>query len=212
MNRKIWLIRHAESESNAGLRTTYPKEISLSPLGFEQANKLAKEFSLQPDLIINSPYLRAKQTAEALAIRYPKVPMEEWAVQEFTYLSPNKYKNTTTIERIPMVMKYWEAHDPLYYDGDGAESFTELIKRVQATIEKLKKRKEKFITLFSHEEFIAAILWVLNTGIADISSDKMREYRAFLENNRITNCGIREVTIKRRWLFASFAEIIKDSQ
>lgn len=195
MPKKIYLIRHAESESNAGLRTTYPKDISLSLLGFEQADKLAKEFPKQPDLIINSPYLRAKQTAEALSIKYPKVPMEEWEVQEFTYLSPNKYKNTTTIERIPMVMKYWETRDPLYCDGGGAESFTDLIKRVQATIEKLKNEKEKFIVLFSHEQFIAAILWSLNMDMADISSDKMREYRAFLENNRIPNCGIKEITV-----------------
>ena len=95
----IQLIRHAESEGNAGLPTNDPASIPLTHHGYEQAAALAATFTTAPDLIIVSPFIRTQQTAAPLIARFPEVPVEKWAVQEFTYLNPNKYLGTTETQR-----------------------------------------------------------------------------------------------------------------
>lgn len=86
--KSVRLIRHAQSAANAGLATTAPDSIPLTELGRTQAQILADHIASPPDLIISSPFERAIHTALALANRYPPVPLEIWAVEEFTYLSP----------------------------------------------------------------------------------------------------------------------------
>jgi len=193
--KKIWLIRHAESESNAGMRSSDPGKIPLSPSGLEQAKNLVEKFIEPPNLVITSPYIRTKETAAPLLKKYTDVVREEWKVHEFTFLSPSKCQNTTQAERMPMVKKYWEECDPEYCDGEGAESFSDFIGRVKNAIDKLKKRDGKFIALFSHEQFIAAVLWIGIDNELRVSMDKMKEYKIFLGNNRIPNTGIREIFI-----------------
>jgi len=48
--------------------------------------------------------LRSQQTAAPLIARYPDVPVEQWPIQEFTYLSPEHCHNTTFSERKPLVV------------------------------------------------------------------------------------------------------------
>ena len=62
----VFLIRHGESQSNAGLPTTSPNNVALTPQGRQQARHVADFLKFYPslDLIVTSPYLRAKQTAE----------------------------------------------------------------------------------------------------------------------------------------------------
>ena len=56
--------------------------------------------------------------------------VEEWPIQEFTYLDPARCQNMTPAERAPMVRAYWELADPTHVDGAGAESFTAFLSRV----------------------------------------------------------------------------------
>jgi len=193
MPKKIWLIRHAESQANSGMRTSYPHGIKLTRVGFEQAKLFAEKLSNPPDLIITSPYIRTKQTAEPLIKKYKNVPHEEWEVQEFTYIPPYKCQNTTEFDRIPMAEEYWKRSDPLYCDGKTAESFSDFIKRSEDAINKLKIRQEKFITMFSHGQFIAAMLWVMNNDITNLTSEKMKEYKCFFTATQLANCGYVEM-------------------
>ena len=60
----IWLIRHGESEANAGLPTSDVALIELTEKGHQQAQKVASAFTQAPSLIVTSPYIRTKQTAQ----------------------------------------------------------------------------------------------------------------------------------------------------
>ena len=62
----LWLIRHAESESNAGFATNDPHSIGLSALGLIQARKLTENFPAAPDLIGTTKYDRTDMTATPL--------------------------------------------------------------------------------------------------------------------------------------------------
>src|SRR5260370_2613134 len=130
----VFLIRHGESQSNAGLPTTGPKNVTLTPRGREEARHVANFLKFYPylDLIVTSPYLRAKETAES-TISMPlfrSVPEEEWNVQEFTYLSSMHQEQSTAEERRPLVDAYWEQCQPSFVDGTGSESFAQFIERM----------------------------------------------------------------------------------
>src|SRR5579862_7102186 len=133
----IRFIRHGESEANAGLPTVYPAEITLTARGIEQARRIGPTFFRSPDLIIYSPYKRAKQTALPTTLLFPYCPTEPWPVQEFTYLSLDKYRDTTIHDRRPHVNAYWERLDALFSDGEDTESFCAFMLRTQSAVHKL---------------------------------------------------------------------------
>src|SRR5262245_8811627 len=92
--KNVWLIRHAESEGNAGLVTSQPDTIPLTRKGGEQALRLANSFTQAPTLIVTSPFIRTQQSAKPTIERFPAVRREQWQVQEFTHLSPARYRDT----------------------------------------------------------------------------------------------------------------------
>jgi broad specificity phosphatase PhoE len=194
-----WFIRHGESEANAGLPTTSPASVRLTSRGRKQGEYIARAFTKQPDRIITSPYIRTKQTAIPTIERFPRSLQCEWQVQEFTYLSPSDYQNTTIEQRRPLAHAYWQRLDPCYEDGEGAESFSQFIYRVQKTLKKLTTLEDDFIAIFSHEQFIRAILWTLYMGeewIAEFSelSEGMECFYRFLKSFSMRNGSIVQLT------------------
>src|SRR5271170_2253647 len=129
MRRQLYLVRHAESASNAGLLTEQPGTYPITAQGQAQAERFAASWGEPPDLIVTSPYVRTQMTAEPFRKRFPDVPHEIWQVQEWTFLCPDHYKGTTFESRKPHVRKFWERNDPAYRDGSGAESFLDLFFR-----------------------------------------------------------------------------------
>jgi broad specificity phosphatase PhoE len=191
-SRKVSFIRHGESEANAGKITYDPAIINLTPSGEEQARTIAERFEVVPDLIVMSRYLRTHQTARHLRERYPRVPHAQWDVHEFTYLSPEKCRNTTSADRLPDVIRYWDTCDPDYCDGPGAESFNDFMGRVIAMKQTLLSRHEGHIAVFSHHQFISALLWLEGNGSYDRSRQAMTAFKEYFQANFIPNCGIIE--------------------
>ena len=71
----IYIIRHAESRSNAGHRTSSPADNPITEKGQAQAQELAQKIrntNITPDLIVISPYLRTKMTATPTMKLYPQ--------------------------------------------------------------------------------------------------------------------------------------------
>ncbi len=156
--RQRWLIRHAESAANAGAATSDPASIPLSEAGQAQAQALAIATALprQPDLIVISPFLRTRQTAEPTMRRFPDVAVETWPVQEFTYLSPSRCADMTAAQRRPLVEAYWQRCEPEHVDGPGAESFSAMLQRVRWLREQLATHAADRIVVFTHGQVMQA--------------------------------------------------------
>ncbi len=154
----FWLIRHAESLSNAGEKSETHGGIELSQTGRDQAIKFSQQVNFRPDLIVVSPYIRTHRTAAPLIQKYPLVKVEEWPVQEFSILDANRCRNTSQAERRPWVMEYYARNDADYVDGEGAESFNQLLKRVDDMLNRLRKISiDKKVLIFTHGNFIRAV-------------------------------------------------------
>lgn len=174
-----WLVRHAESEGNAGLATSSPDSIALTKAGREAAKAFADAFPESPSLLIRSPYLRAMQTAAPLVERFSGIPVEDWPVQEFTYLPPADYAGTTQMDRMQAVTEYWSRADPNVILGNGAESFAMMMHRVERLLIELNKRRPRLAVVVCHGIFIRAVVW--RCLMPDLASAvaRMSEFRHY---------------------------------
>jgi 2,3-bisphosphoglycerate-dependent phosphoglycerate mutase len=209
------LIRHGESKSNVGLPTSCPKLVELTGKGLKQAEDIAHILKSRPapELIVTSSYLRTQQTAKPTKLAFPFVLVEEWPVHEFTYLSPSYWNEDTTLkERQPLVDAYWQTCNPSYVDGPGSESFEQFIERVREVKLRLKSTGLDKIVVFSHEQFISALLWLSKRDPGDLSSETMMDFRAFLKAHPIPNGELRRMRIRRRhesWQPESISQVIE---
>lgn len=186
----VWLIRHGESEANSGLPTDDQVNIKLTEKGHEQARQIAVYIEQQPSLIVTSPFLRTKQTAQPSIERFSSTPHIEWQVQEFNYLATARRKNTTLAQRIPMANEYWQRCDPNYVDGDGAESFAEMVSRVNNLKKQIQNLDEGFVVVFTHGMFMRAFLWSLLFNDIEASESGMQLFRVLLDLFKIPNGAI----------------------
>lgn len=175
---EIWLIRHGQSIANAGEMTTAPGSAELTDLGRRQAAMVAAAIPRRPARIIVSPYVRTRQTAGPAMARFPDTAVEEWPLQEFTYLLPAKYDGTTLEQRKPMVDEYWSRLDPAYVEGPGTESFLDMLGRVEIAWARL-RRMQGFTLLFSHGQIMRAFFMLLFESFLDYRQDPGRAMAMF---------------------------------
>ncbi|MDL4770625.1 MULTISPECIES: histidine phosphatase family protein [Thermomonosporaceae] len=190
---RVWLIRHGQSESNAGLPTNGPGVAPLTEVGRAQAESVAAAFPEAPALIVSSTFVRARETARPTIDRFPAVPYEEWPVQEFTYLGALHGPQTTNEGRRPFADAYWERADPAYVNGGDGESFQDLVVRTRVFRERLAKRRGGLVAVFTHGLFMRALMWSLLTGVTTPDSAAMAEFRHFLDTCAVPNGAIVEL-------------------
>jgi probable phosphoglycerate mutase len=189
MAKELWLIRHGESTANAGLAHPDGVETPLTEKGRRQAQQVADAFTTAPDLIVSSPFLRAQQTAEATIERFPSVKLEEWPVQEFTYLCLEKRSNMTRFERNLRVYLYWKLRNANYVDGNGAESFVELFARVKSLWDEWQSRDEEHVVVFCHSMFIYAFDLALRLNFKTPGPITMNIFRTISGGIAVPNGG-----------------------
>lgn len=190
-----WLIRHGQSLANAGAATEHPTSIALTDLGREQAQAIATKVIRQPDQIVVSRFVRTTATAQPLIDQLQRrnvhVPVVEWPIHEFTYLSPVRCRGTTAKDRQAWAQEYWQRADPDWEDGDGAESYRQLMLRVVEFKHRLDDSRG-FTLVFGHGMFFKAFLIGLAHGF-DVHPNAMTRYRTLESAAPIHNATIIEM-------------------
>jgi broad specificity phosphatase PhoE len=189
--RLVQFVRHAQSTSNAGLPTEHPSSIPLTEKGVEQARLVGQVFQRQPEMIVTSAYLRTQITARPLMERYPQAQLAEWPVHEFTYMNPLNWQGTTGEQRMPAARAFWERNDPYYCDEGGAESFADLIGRIDRARELISQQADGIeIVLFSHGLFSRAFWWRVFMADQPVNAESMRRCAQFVRGIPFPNCSI----------------------
>lgn len=194
-----WLIRHGQSTANAGAATSDSAAIPLTALGEQQAaifaEHIQEHLGAPPTLIVHSPYLRARQTAEATIARFPTVPVEVWPIQEFTYLDPATVAEMDERQRIPLYTRYWERGDPYYRDGGGAESFADFIQRIRDMHHRLSLAPDAArIAVFTHGYIMQATRLLLLFPAMSLE-EMMPAIRSLNDRIPIANTEVLELKI-----------------
>ncbi len=176
----VHFIRHAESLANAGGVTGVPADIPLTPKGVTQAHAISHTIEAAPQLILSSPYLRARETTKPTLARFPDVPYETWPVHEIAMLATAKRIDTSSDDRRPLIQDYWSKGDPDYIDGPGAESFRDFVGRIRAALKRLSGLDMNGdIVIFSHEQFMKAVILEVAEPMRPVDAAAMRKFSAF---------------------------------
>ncbi|KPV52889.1 hypothetical protein SE17_12790 [Kouleothrix aurantiaca] len=131
--------------------------------------------------------------ADALRERFPAARIEEWAIHECATISDANREGTTPAQRRPLVAAYWERCDPDYVDGEGAESFVQLIARADAFRQQLRELSAEFALFVGHGLFTRTLLWLHFARPTTLDAQQMRAYRGFISGFQIPNASVLKV-------------------
>lgn len=187
MNKRIYFVRHAESHFNAqGLLHQY-EEGPLSEYGVEQAEALARRFrDITVDLIVSSPYERAKATASIIMneveapIEYSELLKEFQGVPEIE----GKPKDHPDVLRINQIMQE-NRQDP-HWRYSSEESAYELVSRAEQALVYLSGLDAGAVICVTHGLFMRMLLGVMMFGV-DLDRKQMLHFMRFVS---ISNTGV----------------------
>lgn len=175
---EVWWIRHGESVRNAGLPTVDTYSAPMTERGVREAHEAAAALPGEPDLIVHSSFLRARQTAEPMRARFPSARTDERDVHEYHFLCDVKTRNTTRRDREPMVASYWDRCDPEHVEGVGAESFRGFIERIDRAVDLLRREGPSWSVVCTHHHFMLGLLMRLREPGATVDRTLMAKYRS----------------------------------
>ena len=208
----IYFVRHGQSEDNSAPVFQSP-DSPLSAKGREQAISIAKRVSkLAFETLISSPFLRATQTAEAIAALTGKKPeLSDLFVERIkpTNINGKPYtdKNASTVWR------EWEMS--LFTPGmrvDDGENFDDITMRADNALSFLERRKEKSLVVVTHGYFLRTIIARVLLGDS-ITSEQFKNFQsvARMENTGLTvikyQSGFEEKSAWRLWIYNDHAHL-----
>lgn len=186
----IYLIRHAQSHSNAGGDAMPNADIPLTELGKQQAEQVAhwliERLGDSITSIGISKYLRTAETALPLSQLTGIAPTVIAGLEEFNYLSFASIADKSLTERRRLADDYWLtfAHDDV--DGTDAESFNQFVERVQAVQDYFNQLPNGNHVVFAHGLWLSMLIWLM-LGQATDSNHAMQRFRQFETSVRLKN-------------------------
>jgi probable phosphoglycerate mutase len=184
---KVYFVRHAQSSFNALDLLHQYSEGELSEFGIHQAEFVANRFSSIPiDLILSSPFERAKATATIIKaviqkpIKYTKLLAEFRGPSEIEGL----HKEDPEVKRVMQLMHEHRHEADWKYSDE--ENFVELRGRANKVTKYLEEQRTENILCVTHGLFLRAILAVMMFG-ADVTLDELLKFMRFV---RVNNTGI----------------------
>ena len=195
--REVYWVRHAQSTANAGGRSDANKAVVLSPLGVEQAAAFAQAWPFRPGMIVVSPYVRTHQTAMPLRRKFEAVPVEEWPIHEFTFLSRGLGDGTTAAERLELAKPYWQRMDPFEDLGEGSESYASFHTRVASCLSRAASfRGTGPLVVFTHNRVLCQLMTMVVSPPRDVH-EGMRRIHGLCSVGRfeVPNCGVLRMTV-----------------
>ncbi len=179
---KLVFVRHGQSEKNilkvkSSTRDRHP----LTEKGKIQAKNTAQKLSTQGgfDVIISSPVLRARQTAEIIS-EYLHVPIVfDDLISEYDYGNWNDLTEQEMLERHEDYLEYKKhergTQEHFDFKLGGTESRADVVERAKKFLEKIKEEYSgKNLIVVSHGGINGAIELALNNSGLETFYEKER--------------------------------------
>lgn len=169
---KVYIVRHGQVPHNA-LHQYNTTDEDLTEYGISQAVELSKKIKNKHfDIIISSPLIRAKHTAEIIANN-----------REIFYDDRIKERSCGSLSRQPLEAtnreEYWNYYTTIQYGT--SENIQEFFKRVYNFLDELKTKDYKSVLIVAH----SGVSKAFNGYFEGIQDGK------FL-NRGLKNCEIKE--------------------
>jgi 2,3-bisphosphoglycerate-dependent phosphoglycerate mutase len=205
---RLWLVRHGESSGNVARDAAYAAgasridiadrdiDVPLSARGIEQSRALGKWMAQRPrseraEMVLSSPYLRARHTAElireagGLAESAPPTVMDE-RLREREFGILDRLTHTGIAELFPEQAQLRSRLGKFYHRPPGGESWCDVILRLRSALDTLSLHyPERRVLIVTHEVVILCLRYLL---------EELDEARilAIDRQGDIANCGVTE--------------------
>jgi broad specificity phosphatase PhoE len=202
----LWLVRHGQSAGNVARDAAEAAghghidiavrdvDVPLSPLGVRQAEALAAWFAAlpqgeQPDVVLSSPYVRARETAQIvldgaglIARGVVRIADERLREKEFGIL--DRLTPVGIRARYPELAEQRAHVGKFYFRPPGGESWCDVILRLRSVLEMLTReyRRER-VLIVAHQVTVNCMRYLL---------ERLDESQ-ILEIDRLAdvpNCGV----------------------
>ena len=212
IEKTVYFVRHGQSEDNVAPVFQAP-DSPLSEVGKKQAKVIANRVSkLSFEALLSSPFMRARQTAEAIAQATGKEP---------------EYSDFFAEARKPRSMSGKPVDDPkggatwrqwqtsLYTSGartEDGENFDDLLLRVDRALAYLKERKEKSLVVVTHGFFLRTLVGRVLLG-GFLTGEVLKKFvsGSSTENTGLTvlryNARFEEGSDWRLWIYNDHAHL-----
>lgn len=178
--KKIYFVRHGQSEWNVANRICGSTDVPLTQMGHEQAietGNIILNMDLKADMILYSPLIRAKDTALHISEITGIPAKEEYRLFEQNFgkyegISPRNDEN------------FQQAKRQFINSYDGGESMFRMAQRIYNLLDEL-RADDKIYILVAHN----GIARVVKSYFEDMTNE---EYAAF----GVRNCSVTEFKFK----------------
>ena len=205
---RLWIVRHGQSAGNvardaadaAGLPVVdiamRDVDVPLSELGHEQANALGHWFanlpeSERPEIILSSPYVRARQTAKAICEQggvtgeaRPPVVDERLREREFGIL--DRLTTAGIHAKFPDQAESRALLGKFYHRPPGGESWADVILRLRSALDTISLHyADRRVLIVCHQVVVLCFRYIL---------EELEEAQilAIDKEGDVVNCGVCE--------------------
>ncbi len=203
---RLWLVRHGQSQGNvardaahdAGLASIdidiRDVDVPLSELGFRQAEATGRWFAAlprgeRPEVVLASPYVRARQTAEAIckAGALAGGPARAIIDERLREREFGVFDRLTTIgirEKFPEEAEHRKRLGKFYHRAPGGESWADVILRLRSMLNTINLHyADRRVLVVCHQVVVLCMRYILEEldEAQILAIDKQSE---------VLNCGI----------------------
>lgn len=203
---KLWLVRHGQSAGNVARDEAHAAglgeieldirdvDVPLSELGQHQSDALGRWFSdraptERPSVVLTSPYLRARQTAKAIAdaggVETPGTAFcvdERLREREFGVL--DRLTTPGIVARFPEQAEARRRLGKFYHRPPGGESWCDVILRLRGVLDTLSlHHRDERVLIVGHQVVVLCLRYLLE-GLTET------EILAIDAEGDVANCGV----------------------
>ncbi|MDO4643675.1 MAG: histidine phosphatase family protein [Cardiobacteriaceae bacterium] len=198
--KQIYLVRHGQSESNAGGAAKPNAIIPLTALGQTQAEEVADWLITRLGNNIASigvsEYQRTHETAQPFAVRTGLTPRIISNLHEFNYLSFPLIDGLPFHERVQRAKDFWQNADTTTLDGDDSECFRHFVARVADVRQQFAALPDGNHVFFTHGLWLSMLIWQL-LSLPTNDASTMLQFRFFAKAIHIRNCEVFLLTLSQ---------------
>lgn len=203
---KLWLVRHGQSQGNVARDAAHEAGLSvididirdvdvpLSELGRQQAEATGRWFATlseveRPEFILSSPYVRARQTAEAICnagalVGGPAKSIIDERLREREFGVFDRLTGKGIAEKYPEEAEHRRRLGKFYHRAPGGESWADVILRLRSVLNTINLHyADRRVLVVCHQVVVLCMRYILEElDEAEILAvDKQAD---------ILNCGI----------------------
>jgi probable phosphoglycerate mutase len=205
---RLWIVRHGQSAGNVARDAAHEAGLSvidiamrdvdvpLSELGHRQAGALGRWFAAmpegdRPEIVLSSPYVRARQTAREVCeaggvTTSARQPIVDERLREREFGIFDRLTNAGVREKYPELAEHRSLLGKFYHRAPGGESWADVILRLRGALDTISlHHADRRVLIVCHQVVVLCLRYIL---------EEMDEAQilAIDKAGDVVNCGVLE--------------------